>query len=1248
MLTQYKNIDTILNSKNSVSAERFNKNIQSKFEYVDVNKPLSDNIDVNAADTTLEFHVYSNDTWISGNHNVKLTPYTTNNFKDPSTGQILNFKTTPATIDIYKEFSDLKITSGNFRFVVNFNRNLIGNYQSQYLAIDQISDDRTELKLYALNIKDVTFKQQLNQFIRTVANGKQTAAQNRRVGPRYIDGFRNTLFNTVNTFKTYLLNFSRNKNFVFVNSVVVGEFVYIKLLEPLPDDIDINFKCWLAEELKPSHIDTVSITPYVAPKTYNKLSSANFAANANYNTSTSTGLKNWNDLLGSSVQTSQQIIDTYFSGSGVKLNIDYRDFNNFVFYSSAEERVKNFKYKLELLEYYTSQVNSLSTISGSISANNVADYNLRKTNLISSLDAFEKFLYYETTSSIKTTTYDIPLESANVANLTGSYITPTPKNPFNDDYTYYGTASYGFSNYSIIDGTPIVSTTSSVFTNWYSGLLDSASLYDTLNLNALTYSIPEYIRVNSSNSDLDLFVNMLGHHYDIMYTYINHMSRIHKREENPKLGMPNELLYSVAKQFGWNLTNGNQSDEIWKYVFGTDSAGNTVSGSNSVIGTSTAGQDMTYTIWRRIVNNLPLLLKSKGTSRSIKALLSCYGVPQSLITVKEYGGPRIDRAPVYEKVNFDYALDLINNTSGTVSVNYTQPINSVELRFRTDNVVKNPVMPSTMNLYTIGSNTVTIDYTSGTLGTIRINGTASANIEMFDGGWLNTILRTSGNTLQVVAKRSKYGKIVATVSASATASFASSGLLTIGGTTGGSRLLGQVQELRLWSSSLSDSAFSNHTKAPAAYDGNVNSYDELYFRLPLTQKINHNTNSTKLGVQPVASTISASFNGWSSAEPYDSIEETYYYDGISLGAGTFDDNKVRIESNQLIGNLDVKTRSELSEYDTAPLDSNKLGIYFSPQTMINEDIIAQLGFITLDEYIGDPGNDDKYEYPDLIQQAHEYWKKYTDKNDINSYIKIFTLFDLSFFKQLEQLLPARVKPVTGILLQPNILERSKYNVLPEVLPLDLTHQTNIPEIVPEIDGIFNIYDTILPDVSPTLISEYTEYTALLESNVIDINGYDDDQLTGFLTASADKKYSSTKYSYDYLYQSGSTYVTGSTPYWRREGVLPNYFKPTVSSTRSYKKLVSTYGIYGQAVYGYNTYYTPYTPAELQDYLPTGLSNLWYDGSKLSSPGFNVRSTETVDGGPVVEWNNTSGNQLIYQSTSGQGQLQVKAAGLNNN
>jgi hypothetical protein len=251
-----------------------------------------------------------------------------------------------------------------------------------------------------------------------------------------------------------------------------------------------------------------------------------------------------------------------------------------------------------------------------------------------------------------------------------------------------------------------------------------------------------------------------------------------------------------------------------------------------------------------------------------------------MISINEYGGPRIERAPVYEKLNFDYALDLSGSAAGTVQVNYSQSINSVELRFRTADVISNPSLPSTMTLYTMGSNTVTIDFSSGTMGTIQLNGTSSADIEMFNGDWVSTILRKNGTNLDVVAKKSKYGKIVAAVSASTTASFATTGSLVIGGTSAGSsRLVGQVQELRFWSSSLQDAAFNNHVKAPAAYNGNVDAYSELLFRLPLSQKINHSQTSSLQGVQPVSSSLSASFASWTLATPYDSLEETYYYEG---------------------------------------------------------------------------------------------------------------------------------------------------------------------------------------------------------------------------------------------------------------------------------------------------------------------------------------------------------------------------------
>jgi hypothetical protein len=36
----------------------------------------------------------------------------------------------------------------------------------------------------------------------------------------------------------------------------------------------------------------------------------------------------------------------------------------------------------------------------------------------------------------------------------------------------------------------------------------------------------------------------------------------------------------------------------------------------------------------------------------------------------------------------------------------------------------------------------------------------------------------------------------------------------------------------------------------------------------------------------------------------------------------------------LTGNLSSTSRASLSQYDKAPLDSNKLGVFYSPQTIL--------------------------------------------------------------------------------------------------------------------------------------------------------------------------------------------------------------------------------------------------------------------------------------------------------------------------
>ena len=76
----------------------------------------------------------------------------------------------------------------------------------------------------------------------------------------------------------------------------------------------------------------------------------------------------------------------------------YFNWNNFVHFSSAKERVDNFVYKVQLIENYDNLINKNITLSNdynnSISANQELERQTSKKNqLISVFDGFEKFLY---------------------------------------------------------------------------------------------------------------------------------------------------------------------------------------------------------------------------------------------------------------------------------------------------------------------------------------------------------------------------------------------------------------------------------------------------------------------------------------------------------------------------------------------------------------------------------------------------------------------------------------------------------------------------------------------------------------------------------------------------------------------------------------------------------------------------------------------------------------------------------------
>ena len=147
----------------------------------------------------------------------------------------------------------------------------------------------------------------------------------------------------------------------------------------------------------------------------------------------------------------------------------------------------------------------------------------------------------------------------------------------------------------------------------------------------------------------------------------------------------------------------------------------------------------------------------------------------------------------------------------------------------------------------------------------------------------------------------------------------------------------------------------------------------------------------------------------------------------NVGPSRRNATKIRIEDNGLKAGtaLSPEVRNEQSSQDFAPIDSNRLGVYFSPVDVVNEDIVYSIADLNFDDFIGDPRDEFEYSYRRLKEVQTEYFKRYNNTNNFFDYLRILGFYDSSVFTQTRQLLPARANATLGVLIEPNILERRK-------------------------------------------------------------------------------------------------------------------------------------------------------------------------------------------------------------------------------
>tara|TARA_R110002153_G_scaffold378_2_gene1859 strand:+ start:6763 stop:13959 length:7197 start_codon:yes stop_codon:yes gene_type:complete len=535
---------------------------------------------------------------------LTLPEYT--EYTSPQGGDLTN----EVNIDPLSVLNSSGFSTGTYRLNINIQKRKIFNSKLPPFTIKEISSTRRELKIYTTTFPDSQLENNSQRFISEVKNSPY--------------------------FRDFILKFEDNVNSIGVNIDLDTEdpnqyYLLIKTYKSLPDNIEVGDKLSIVEDIVEPVILTYDLGQIEPTDNTIPLRGPNFKIDTRLNSSLPTAFKSYDDILSTENTSSYQKLISRLDGYEIpEIEYDYirpidtasdafnsispSHFENFIHFGSAVERLNSFEYKVKLIELYDTQLQETLSISGSTSISQeirtiTASINDKKTNLIQGFDGYEQFLYF----------------------TTGSNPYTWPKTTITEPYT-------------------LVNTTSDELSTWfgsgdskhpyYGGQMLSASTFDSQNQNRLFKMVPHFIGDNPDNEPFLLFCDMVGNHFDPIWAHIKEISQIRNNEH--KYGVSKNLVHYALKTLGIEAYDQFENEDLASYIFGsvTTSENSTViTGSNEVI----SKQDATKEVWKRLYHNAPYLLKTKGTERGLRALINCYGIPDTILDIKEYGSSNPDR-----------------------------------------------------------------------------------------------------------------------------------------------------------------------------------------------------------------------------------------------------------------------------------------------------------------------------------------------------------------------------------------------------------------------------------------------------------------------------------------------------------------------------------------------------------------------------------------------------------------------------
>ncbi len=222
-------------------------------------------------------------------------------------------------------------------------------------------------------------------------------------------------------------------------------------------------------------------------------------------------------------------------------------------------------------------------------------------------------------------------------------------------------------------------------------LLTSASAYDSENPNIITKLIPRHYLVEGASeqglagaesnngsqyggtgipgqgklSNVQIMLTLLyiwAKFFDEIKLFLDSFSSIKTVEYDLNKSIPNNLLFDVAKHYGFFLPPLFTSTTIEQYVL-AENIDPLIKGNESL-----SLKSVQHEILRRILINLPSVIRSKGTQQSIKSFLRAVGIePDASLRFREYGGPTYKKLKQAKEFKSDLTTIVNFSTSSLVS-----------------------------------------------------------------------------------------------------------------------------------------------------------------------------------------------------------------------------------------------------------------------------------------------------------------------------------------------------------------------------------------------------------------------------------------------------------------------------------------------------------------------------------------------------------------------------------------------------